>query len=95
MNFVILFGLSLKSSYKLCVCVRTRACACVRVCVRVCVCVCVCVCYSKEKKSTEKIITFNNTWQTLGEALWEENNTHNLIKPDKNVQKLYLYDLKH
>ncbi len=73
----------------MCVRVCVCACACVRVCVRVC------VCFSKEKKSTEKIITFNNTWQTIGEALWEENNTHNLIKPDTDLQKLYLYDLKH
>jgi len=45
--------------------------------------VCVCVRVSKEKKITGKKITFNNPWQTVGDALWEENNTHNLIKPEQ------------
>jgi len=50
------------------------------------VCVCVCVRVSKEKKITGKKITFNNPWQTVGDALWEENNTHNLIKPEQQYR---------
>jgi len=48
--------------------------------------VCVCVRVSKEKKITGKKITFNNPWQTVGDALWEENNTHNLIKPEQQYR---------